>query len=123
MYLEELMEEYKEPENFGVMKNYSVTHKDWNSSCGDEIIIYLKIEKEIVKNIKFQGKGCAISIVAMSRLSQELKGKTVKKVLSFNKEKVLGLLGIEISPMRLKCALLSLKAVKSAIVRFENDKN
>ena len=133
MYLEELMEEYREPENFGVMKNYSATHKDWNSSCGDEIIVYLKIEKDIIKNIKFQGNGCAISVVAMSRLSQKVKGKTVKKVLAFNKEKVLGLLGIEINPMRLKCAtlawhtltcaLLSLKAVKTAIVRFENAKN
>jgi nitrogen fixation NifU-like protein len=123
MYLEELMEEYREPENFGIMKNYSVKHTDWNSSCGDEIIVYLKIEKNIVENIKFQGKGCAISVVAMSRLSQKLIGKTVTKVLRVGKEEVLELLGIEINPMRLKCALLSLKAVKSAIVRFENVKN
>lgn len=117
------MEEYKEPENFEVMKDFSINHKDWNSSCGDEISVYLKIEKNIVKDIKFQGKGCAISIVAMSRLSQELKGKTIKQILDFDKGKVLQLLGIEINPMRLKCALLSLKTVKTAIVRFENAKN
>jgi nitrogen fixation NifU-like protein len=90
-------------------------HEEGNPSCGDQIRIELKIENNRIADVRFSGKGCAISQAAASILTEEIKGKTLDEVKQFDKQKMLDLLGIELSAMRLKCALLALKVVKAGI--------
>jgi len=119
-YMEVLMEHYKDPQNYGKLAKPTTIKKDYNPFCGDELTVYLDLEKRVLKDIKFEGKGCAISQAAMSLLSEKLKGMKIEDILKLDKQEVLDLLGIEISAMRLKCALLSLKTIKSAIIEYES---
>ena len=115
MYKEELLEHYRNPQNYGKIKNADVKYHDFNPVCGDEIEIYLKIKNEKISDVKFSGKGCAISQAAASILTEHIKGKRVKEVRNTSNEKMLGLLPIEVSYLRIKCGLLALKAVQKGI--------
>ena len=120
MYQENILDHYKNPRNFGKIENASVHHHEYNPLCGDEIDIYLIIDqnKKII-DIKFSGKGCAISQASASMLSEEIKGKKIDELKKLTKEDILNMLGIPISPVRLKCALLSLDTLKNSILIFE----
>lgn len=111
--LDFIIEHYKNPQNFGHLENPDIVHEEGNPSCGDQIRIELKIEDNKIADVRFSGKGCAISQAAASILTEEIKGKSLDKVKQFDKQKMLDLLGIEIGPVRLKCALLALKVVKA----------
>ncbi len=111
--LDFIIEHYKNPQNFGHLENPDIVHEEGNPSCGDQIRIELKIDNDRITDVRFSGKGCAISQAAASILTEEIKGKTLEEVKQFDKQKMLDLLGIEISAIRLKCALLALKVVKA----------
>ncbi len=111
--LDFIIEHYKNPQNYGHLESPDIAHEEGNPSCGDQIRIELKIENDRIKDVRFSGKGCAISQAAASILTEEIKGKTLEEVKEFDKQKMLDLLGVEISAMRLKCALLALKVVKA----------
>jgi nitrogen fixation NifU-like protein len=113
--LDFIIEHYKNPQNFGHLENPDIVHEEGNPSCGDQIRIELKIDDNKITDVRFSGKGCAISQAAASILTEEIKGKTLDEVKQFDKQKMLDLLGIEVSAMRLKCALLALKVVKAGI--------
>jgi nitrogen fixation NifU-like protein len=113
--LDFIIEHYKNPQNFGHLENPDIVHEEGNPSCGDQIRIELKIENNRIADVRFSGKGCAISQAAASILTEEIKGKTLDEVKQFDKQKMLDLLGIELSAMRLKCALLALKVVKAGV--------
>jgi nitrogen fixation protein NifU and related proteins len=115
MYKEELLEHYRNPQNYGKIKDASVKYHDFNPVCGDEIEIYLKIKNKKVSDVKFSGKGCAISQAAASILTENIKGKTLKEVQNTSNEKMLALMPIEVSHLRIKCGLLALKAVQKGI--------
>ena len=119
MYQEVILEHYRSPRNFGVLDSPTMRVRDSNPACGDvvEVMINLGKDKKI-EEIKFCGKGCAISQAAASMLTEFLKGKDIKVVKEETKEDVLGMLGIELSRIRLKCALLSLKVVKVAAYAY-----
>ncbi|MBS3156162.1 SUF system NifU family Fe-S cluster assembly protein [Candidatus Woesearchaeota archaeon] len=119
MYQEELLEHYKSPRNSGKIENPSVEFHDTNPLCGDEVTVTAKIKNNIVKNLKFESRGCAISVASASKLSEQIKGKTVNEVLKLDNQFVLDLVGVPISAMRLKCALLSLKAIQKAIIQYK----
>ncbi len=114
MYQSEvIMEYYRNPRNFGTVKNPDIVFRDTNPSCGDVIEIQVKVDaKQMIEEIKFSGKGCAISQASASMVTEYLQGKSLDVVKSLTKEEVLGLLGVALSPMRLKCALLSFKVIK-----------
>ena len=120
MYQENILDHYKNPRNFGKIENASVHHHEYNPLCGDEIDIYLIIDqnKKII-DIKFSGKGCAISQASASMLSEEIKGKKIDELKKLTKEDILNMLGIPISPVRLKCALLSLDTLRNSILIYE----
>ena len=120
MYQENILDHYKNPRNFGKIENASVHHHEYNPLCGDEIDIYLIIDqnKKII-DIKFSGKGCAISQASSSMLSEEIKGKKIDELKKLTKENILNMLGIPISPVRLKCALLSLDTLRNSILIYE----
>lgn len=112
MYAEIILDYYRHPRNFGTVTQPDASAKDVNISCGDEVEIQMKVEDGKVSDIKFCGKGCAISQAATSMLTEFVHGKAVKDAALVKKEHVLEMLQIPISPMRLKCALLGLKVFK-----------
>lgn len=115
MYIEEILDLYKNPHNYGKIENPTLTIKQANPLCGDEITLYLEIKGNKIFDVKFLGKGCAISIAGASLITDKIKGMTINEVKELSKEDLLDLLAIPISPARIKCALLSLEAVKGAI--------
>ena len=115
LYREYILEHYKHPHNWGELASADLQAHDLNPLCGDELTIQLALDGERkVADVAFKGHGCAISQASASMLTDELRGKTPDELLSLDREYVLGLLGIEISATRMKCAMLSLKVVKAA---------
>lgn len=122
IYMEEIMDHYKNPRNKGKMKKADFTLADSNPLCGDELEINIKLgkDKETVKEIRFTGKGCAISQASMSILSESLVGKKLQQIIALKNEDLFELIGnIQLSVMRVKCALLGLKTVQKAIIKYK----
>ena len=115
IYRKHILELYKNPSNFGSLKNASHSHTETNFLCGDEITIQLIVDKEKIRNVKFHGSGCVISLVSASLLTDKIKGMEVSSVKKLDKGDILNLLGINVNPARLKCALLPLYAVKKSL--------
>ena len=120
MYRENILDHYKNPRNFGKIENASVHHHEKNPLCGDELDIFLIIDKnKKVADVKVYPTGCAISVASASMLTEQIKGKSIDELKKMAKEDILEMLGIPLSPVRLKCALLSLDTLKNSIFIFE----
>jgi len=119
IYKENILDHYKHPHNQGQMKNADIKFTENNPLCGDVITVELKLSRNKIDDIKFMGRGCAISQSAMSMLSDELKGKTMQEAKSVTREKIVEMLGIEIGPVRTKCATLGMVAIKNGVREFE----
>lgn len=115
LYREEILEHYKNPLNFGRLKNFDISSKLSNPFCGDEIEIFIKFEKEKISEIGFSGNGCAISVAATSMLTKYVKGKIKKQLTKFMEKDMLNLLNIQVSNTRKKCALLGWAALKNCL--------
>ena len=120
MYQENILDHYKNPRNSGKIENASVHHHEYNPLCGDELEIFLIIDKDKnITDVRIKANGCAISTASASMLSEQAKGKNIEEIKKFKKEDVLEMLGIPLSPVRLKCALLSLDTLKNSILIYE----
>ena len=115
LYRDYILEHYRRPHNFGVLEAPTASYEGSNPLCGDRITMMLGISDGVVRDVAFTGRGCAISQASASLLTDEIKGKTVAQVEEMTPEDLLDLIGIEISPARLKCALLSLDTVAHAL--------
>lgn len=115
MYREVIIDHYKNPSHKGVLEPNDITFKDENPLCGDKVRIDLRIKDEIVVEAAFSGYGCAISQAAADMLIETIVGKTVEEAKKLTKQDILDLLGIELGPVRLKCALLPLKVLKAGV--------
>jgi nitrogen fixation protein NifU and related proteins len=115
LYRDYILDHYKNPRNHGELPGATHSYHDTNPLCGDEITMMLKVgEGERVDDVRFIGRGCAISQASASMLTEEVKGKTLGELRALDRDHVLGNLGITISPARVRCALLGLKTLKGS---------
>ncbi len=116
LYREVILEHYKNPGYRGELDPHDISFEDENPLCGDHIRIDLRVNDEgIITEAGFSGHGCAISQASADLLLESIIGKSIEEVKGLNKDTVLDLLGIELGPVRLKCALLSLKVLKAGV--------
>ena len=115
LYRDEILEHYRNPHNFGILESPTTAKEGANPLCGDRITLMLGIDEEgRVEDVAFTGRGCAISQASASMLTDEIKGKTLDEISHMSSKDVLDNLGIEISPARMKCAMLSLETLRDA---------
>jgi nitrogen fixation protein NifU and related proteins len=114
-YKEYILDHYRNPRNFGHLENPSASAEDLNPLCGDQIRMEMVVDANgKVEDVKFSGKGCAISQASASMLTETIKGMRLEDVAKLPQDAVLENVGIGISPTRMKCAMLGLKVAKSA---------
>jgi nitrogen fixation NifU-like protein len=118
--LEYILDHYKNPRNYGTLPDADVSYEEGNPSCGDVVRIDLKIEDDRVVDARFSGQGCTISQASASILTEMIMGKSLEEIKGISKEDMLNALGIRISPIRFKCALLALKVLKSGLYGIKN---
>ena len=118
LYREVILDHYKAPRNHGVLEPYDAIAEGQNPLCGDEIIVSLRLgEDDVIEDVGFEGRGCAISQAATSMLTDLVKGRTATEVAAMPKDELLDEIGIPLTPVRLKCALLGLGVLKVALHR------
>jgi len=123
IYKEKIIDAYKNPKNFGRLEDADIIIKDVNPGCGDEFEMYIKMSNKKLKDIRFSGKGCVISTASASFLTEFVKNKKISEIEGLEKEDVIKLLGIELNPVRVKCALLPLMIIKAGIKKYKTMKN
>ncbi len=119
IYSEIILDYYRYPRNKGSLSSPQIKAKDSNPLCGDVVEIQMELDGDNqVKNIKFNGQGCAISQASASMLTELVKGKSLDEVRKLSKEDILSLLGGQLTAVRMKCALLSLKVLKTGLYSY-----
>jgi nitrogen fixation protein NifU and related proteins len=124
IYREIILDHYRNPRNKGKLPQADVSTHDSNPLCGDEIDIHLKVEQGKIKDIKFEGRGCAISQASASMLTEMVMDKPLTAVKDLAKDDILENIGLmNLGPARIKCALLSLKVLKMGMINYYTDKD
>ncbi len=114
LYREQILNHYREPRNKGRLDSPDISYGDDNPLCGDRVHIDLRLDgDDRVAEVAWEGNGCAISMASASMLSEMIKGRSLDELRHLGKDDILEMLGIELGPVRLKCALLSLKVLKA----------
>jgi nitrogen fixation protein NifU and related proteins len=120
-YRELILDYYRNPRNFGKLDPHDIDAKDLNPLCGDEVEMQIRVspDKEKIEEIKFIGKGCAISQASASMLTEMAKGKTLEWVKGLSRDDILKMLGTsDLGPARIKCAMLSVKVLKTGVYTY-----
>lgn len=118
MYREVILDHYKAPRNHGVLDPNDAVAEGQNPLCGDEVTVSVRFgEGDVIESVGFEGRGCAISQAATSMLTDLVKGRSAQEVAVMQKEELLDEIGIPLSPVRLKCALLGMGVLKVALHR------
>lgn len=115
IYREAIMDHFRNPRNKGTLDPADFTYEDVNPLCGDEIRVDMRTDGERITEIKFSGRGCAISQAAVSILTEMVEGQPLNAVKAISRDDLLEELGVPISPARMKCAMLGLKVLKAGI--------
>lgn len=114
MYRDEILDHFRNPRNTGELEE-GLEQEGENPSCGDETTVHVKVEDGRVEEFRHETDGCAISTASASILSKEIQGMKVEEVLELDRDWMVETLDIEVSPMRVKCAVLALKTVQKAL--------
>ncbi len=115
LYAENILDHYRHPRHCGHLSSPSVSHREENISCGDDLTLELTIDGDMITQVSWSGTGCAISQAAMSMLAEELSGMRMDDACVLKPQHVYDLLGVPIGPRRFKCALLGLHTLKNAL--------
>ena len=115
MFREHILDHYQHPRCHGTLDDANVTYEDANPLCGDRIRVDVRVLEGRIDKVRFSGHGCSISQAAASMLCEHVEGKSLDEVKRLTREDVLEMLGIELGPVRLKCALLALKTLKAGV--------
>ena len=117
LYREVILDHYKNPRGHGVMEDADADAEGMNPLCGDEVTIYVRFgeDSDTIDEVKFAGRGCAISQAATSMLTEMVQGKKASEVATLDKDELLDEIGIPLTPIRLKCAMLGLTTLKVAL--------
>jgi nitrogen fixation protein NifU and related proteins len=117
LYREVILDHYKNPRGHGVMENADADAEGMNPLCGDEVTIYVRFgdDSDTIDEVKFAGRGCAISQAATSMLTEMVQGRKASEVAELDKDELLEEIGIPLTPIRLKCAMLALTTLKVAL--------
>jgi nitrogen fixation protein NifU and related proteins len=119
LYREVILDHYKNPRGHGVIENADAQAEGQNPLCGDEVSIYVSFgdDGDTIDDVKFEGRGCAISQAATSMLTEMVQGRSATEIAALPKEELLEEIGIPLTPVRLKCAILGLGVLKVALHR------
>ncbi|MDR5656197.1 iron-sulfur cluster assembly scaffold protein [Halodesulfurarchaeum sp. HSR-GB] len=125
MYRQQILDHYKNPRNYGELDSPTFSHRGYNPSCGDEIEfdVELAADGETIEAATFHGEGCAISQAAASMLGERLPGMTLADVEAMDRDDMTEMLGGDISPMRIKCAVLAEKVVQDGIEIYRGERD
>ena len=123
LYREIILDHYRSPRNRGTLDPHDYSAEDVNPLCGDEIRIDVRVADGKVDEIKFSGRGCAVSQASASILTEMVEGLTLDEVKALTKDDLLEEIGIPVSPARMKCALLSLKVLKAGVYGISQDED
>ena len=122
MYRQQILDHYRNPRNYGELEDPTFSHVGENTSCGDEIEVFVALGgDDRVEAVTFTGDGCAISQAAASLLSEEVRGMTIEELYELDRDDVLELLGVEVTPMRIKCAVLAEKVLQDGAKIYEGE--
>jgi nitrogen fixation NifU-like protein len=119
LYRDYILEHYRRPHNFGVLESPSASYEGSNPLCGDRITLQVRVADGSLAEVGFTGRGCAISQASASLLTDEIKGKQISTAAAITPDDLLDLLGIEISPARMKCAMLSHDALRHVLADLD----
>ena len=124
MYRQQILDHYKNPRNYGQLDSPTFSHGGHNPSCGDQLDfdVDLADDEQTIEAVAFEGDGCAISQASASMLSERLPGMTLSEVEAMDRDDVLEMLGVEISPMRIKCAVLAEKVVQDGAEIYRGER-
>ncbi len=125
MYRQQILDHYKNPRNYGELEDATFSHVGENPSCGDTIRVDVRLEDdgETIDFVAFSGDGCAISQASASMLSQQLPGMTLDELEAMDRDDIVDMLGVDISPMRIKCAVLAEKVAQDGAKIYEGDRD
>jgi nitrogen fixation NifU-like protein len=123
MYQDNILDHYENPSHRGTLAHPTFEIRDLNPLCGDEVRIQARLDDESrLASVRFEGKGCVISLAAASMLMEAVEGKTLDEVKKMGRQDMLDLLGVPLTTMRVKCAMLPLRALGKAIQRYEEER-
>lgn len=112
---EHILDHYRNPRNRGTLEHPDITYEDTNPLCGDRVRVDVEVKDGRLATVRFSGSGCSISQAAASMLCEDIEGKTLDEVKKIGRQDMLDMIGIDLGPVRLKCALLALKTVKAGV--------
>jgi nitrogen fixation NifU-like protein len=123
MYRQQILDHYKNPRNYGELEGADIEHVGENPMCGDTIKLFVKLadDEDTIEHVSFIGDGCAISQASASMLSEELRGVSLSAVREMDRDDVIDMLGVELSPMRIKCAVLAEKVAQDGIAIYQGE--
>ena len=120
IYREIILEHYKNPSNRGTLDPCDFSYQDVNPLCGDEIRIDVRVEDNHISEIRFSGRGCAVSQASTSILTEMVDGRSLDEVKAIGRDELLDEIGIPVSPARMKCAMLGLKVLKAGLYGIDH---
>jgi nitrogen fixation NifU-like protein len=123
MYRQQILDHYKNPRNYGELEDPTFSHVGENPSCGDTIQIDVELAEdgETIERVAFSGDGCAISQASASMLTEKLRGKSLAELAEMDTNDITEMLGVDISPMRIKCAVLARQVAQDGAKLYEGE--